>query len=407
IPQTIDEWRKIYDDEDEGLTAYSDVWFQFKELFEQAGFRLWRKRSCLILAPPLEDEVTPGPSGYAYWSFLNPSLAATQWEIFNVMNGRLFALRHIDGRDFVVRVITARGEGHDHLRIIRKLSTKSNLVLSNNHILPMEYEILYEDVLLGIYPMLGWNRRLAMTSLFANSVEDIMYLILQALEDVFLNNFLVEWVPHTLIAGSTRRPTTRPRVYPTDSEFAVDFPADSLPEDRLLTDFPVSFDNYLKKNYPTVLFVWTFGNWERDLPFLRYPPTFIQCGSDTEGRPKFAQQSSILEIDDILQSLRNADPAKRPTAIEALDKLDHVMKGLPPSSLHHPTAIVIAESLWFVETTYHRYMVIRTHAERQAGFLPTSRRRSKEVKLGPLRLSEISPMLNHVKWRRVNFLDES
>lgn len=28
----------------------------------------------------------------------------------------------------------------------------------------------------------------------------------------------------------------------------------------------------------------------------------------------------------------------------------------------------------------------------------------KEVKLGPLRLSEISPMLNHVKWRRVNFL---
>lgn len=107
-----------------------------------------------------------------------------QWERFNLMNGRFFALRHLDGRDFVVRVITVGGEGHDHLRIIRKLSTKSNLVLSNNHILLMEYKIFHEDVLLGIYPMLGWNRRLAMTSLFANSVEDIMYLILQALEAV-------------------------------------------------------------------------------------------------------------------------------------------------------------------------------------------------------------------------------
>ena len=84
IPKTIDEWRKIYDDGDESF-AYWNVWIQFKELFEQAGFRLYRKRSNLILAPPLEDEVTPGPSGYAYLSSLNPSLAAMQWERFNLM----------------------------------------------------------------------------------------------------------------------------------------------------------------------------------------------------------------------------------------------------------------------------------------------------------------------------------
>jgi hypothetical protein len=46
----------------------------------------------------------------------------------------------------------------------------------------MEYEIFYEDVHLGIYPMLGWSMRAVMTRLFTNSVEDIMYLILQALE---------------------------------------------------------------------------------------------------------------------------------------------------------------------------------------------------------------------------------
>ena len=78
--------------------------------------------------------------------------------------------------------MTVGGQGHDHLRIIRKLSAKSNLVLSNNHILPMEYEIFYEDIHLGIYPMLGWTMRAVMTRLFTNSVEDIMYLILQALE---------------------------------------------------------------------------------------------------------------------------------------------------------------------------------------------------------------------------------
>ena len=92
IPKTIDEWRKIYDDGDESF-AYWNVWIQFKELFEQAGFRLWRKRSDLILAPPLEDEVTPGPSGYAYLSSLNPSLAAMQWERFNLMVSLFYAIK--------------------------------------------------------------------------------------------------------------------------------------------------------------------------------------------------------------------------------------------------------------------------------------------------------------------------
>lgn len=168
-----------------------------------------------------------------------------------------------------------------------------------------------------------------------------MYLILQALEavsfihglgiahrDVFLNNFLVEWVPHTLIAGSTRRPTsTRPRLYLIDFEFAVDFPADSLPEDRLLTDFPVSFDVYGQIPAPELL--------EKELSYCPFRLDIWQLG---KGLAFF--KSSITEIDDILQSLRNADPAKRPTAIEALDKSDHVMKGLPPSSLHHPYVLI-------------------------------------------------------------------
>ena len=94
IPKTIDEWRKIYDDGDESF-AYWDVWIQFEELFEQAGFRLWRKRSDLILAPPLGDEVTPGPSGYAYLSFLNPSLAAMQWERFNLMVSLFYAIKQL------------------------------------------------------------------------------------------------------------------------------------------------------------------------------------------------------------------------------------------------------------------------------------------------------------------------
>lgn len=123
--------------------------------------------------------------------------------------------------------MTVGGQGHDHLRIIRKLSAKSNLVLSNNHILPMEYEIFYEDIHLGIYPMLGWTMRAVMTRLFTNSVEDIMYLILQALEVCLYNrlsqNLLTE-IPGCLIHPWPWNCASRKDPLRLSSPVLIDFP---------------------------------------------------------------------------------------------------------------------------------------------------------------------------------------
>ena len=54
------------------------------------------------------------------------------------------------------------------------------------------------------------------------------------MQDLFLDNFLLDWHPESIHS----RKRTRPRVYIIDFETAVDFPLDSDPADRLVSGFP-------------------------------------------------------------------------------------------------------------------------------------------------------------------------
>ncbi len=82
----------------------------------------------------------------------------------------------------MVRVLSAGGEGLDILNIVRLLSGSPDNLLSNNHMLPME-EIIYQDIVFGVFPLLGDTVRNAMMPFLQNcSVEDIVLIIMQALE---------------------------------------------------------------------------------------------------------------------------------------------------------------------------------------------------------------------------------
>ena len=82
----------------------------------------------------------------------------------------------------MVRVLSAGGEGLDILNIMRLLSGSPDNLLSNNHMLPME-EIIYQDIVFGVFPLLGDTVRNAMMPFLQNcSVEDIVLIIMQALE---------------------------------------------------------------------------------------------------------------------------------------------------------------------------------------------------------------------------------
>ena len=104
---------------------------------------------------------------------------------FYEKNGLSRAGRTRDGLDVVIRVVVIGNEGHDHLKILRKIATGENSLLSNNHVLPMVAEFQFEDIIFGIFPKVGGDMR-GMYGLWAkNSVGDIIEMLMQMLEVSF------------------------------------------------------------------------------------------------------------------------------------------------------------------------------------------------------------------------------
>ena len=92
------------------------------------------------------------------------------------------AARTRDGLDVVIRVIVIGNEGHDHLKIIRTIATGEKSLLSTNHTLPMIMEFQFEDIVFGIFPMVGGEMLYAFGDWPNNSVGDIVDMIMQMLE---------------------------------------------------------------------------------------------------------------------------------------------------------------------------------------------------------------------------------
>ena len=100
-------------------------------------------------------------------------------------NGLSRAARTRDGLDVVIRVIVIGNEGHDHLKILRTIATGENSLFSNNHALPMFAELQFEDIIFGIFPIIGGEMRYAYDSWTKNSVGDIIEMLMQMLEVSF------------------------------------------------------------------------------------------------------------------------------------------------------------------------------------------------------------------------------
>ncbi|KAK0438329.1 uncharacterized protein EV420DRAFT_1651474 [Desarmillaria tabescens] len=208
----------------------------------------------------------PSPNGFLYHT---PAISDSYQSLRYVTptNANIIAARHNDDRDVMIRIITAGGEGHNVLRIVKKICTGEESLLSHNHALSLLDIFEYNDLTFGVFPRVA---------------------------DLFLSNFLLEWHPNTLDPGMKRRGFTRPRVYIIDFETAVDFLEDSTPEERVVTEYPFPLESYgrpvppefhVSNTYdPFTLDIWQFGS---DLTRFR---------------------STIWEIDEILESTRNENP---------------------------------------------------------------------------------------------------
>ena len=164
---------------------YRKVWDTLAPLLQQQGFTFWREHinelNQKIDSPPLPNSYSILPTNLS-----SPAIMVMR---FGVANGALHAVRGEDKKDYIVRVMTSGGEGHNQLRIVRRLSsTFPDNTLSNSHILPMVLEVQFQDITFGFFPkaQYGLNDVLITRK---STVEDAVHMILQALE-VFIWIFL-------------------------------------------------------------------------------------------------------------------------------------------------------------------------------------------------------------------------
>ena len=97
-----------------------------------------------------------------------------------------------DGHDIVIRFIVIGNEGHEHLKILRKIATEEHSLYSTNHALPMFSEFQFEDIVFGFFPRVAGTLRDAYKYWAKNSVGDIVDMIMQMLEVCAIVALLLE-----------------------------------------------------------------------------------------------------------------------------------------------------------------------------------------------------------------------
>ena len=290
------------------------MWNELLPLLSKHGLHLWEVTPGYQKQP----EGLPNADNYLHLSAnrfsLNTSLLTVKQ--FLNRNGLSHAARstRVGRTDCVLRVLTAGGQGQDHLRIMRRLSRPPDILLCNNHILPLIDEIIFEDIVIGVFPKIMHYLGEATYGSYMTSVEDLLHMVLQAFEvrslfrsdsapklsshkgiaylhrnliahrvtiiyfainiishsnaiqDVFMENFLVEWLPESI---NERSSMTRPRVYIIDFETAVEFPENSLESERVCSSLPFPKEVYSRPVVPEAengeaycpfrMDVWQFG----------------------------------------------------------------------------------------------------------------------------------------------------
>ncbi|EIW51817.1 uncharacterized protein TRAVEDRAFT_136635 [Trametes versicolor FP-101664 SS1] len=256
----------------------------------------------------------------------------------------LCCARSTDGRDVVIRVLSAGPEGLDHLEVLQYMSRGATSQATPNHAVPLFELLELEDITFGVFPRIGRTMALAYGFRAENSVGDVIDMVLQCLEalaflhsirvahrDAFLDNFLVQWFPESL--APRQLTISRPRVFLNDFETAVHFKEDVPPHARTCVGLPLCPTFATQERYfrrvpqevlsgrpydPFKLDVWQFGTSLSDF------------------------KTSIREIDDILVSMTEVNPAIRVSAYDALKSLAKVVSSMPPDSLNIAPIVIDA-----------------------------------------------------------------
>ncbi|CAL1711537.1 unnamed protein product [Somion occarium] len=334
LPHDLSEWRAPGD-----TPECEAIWASLDPVLQDHGLEQWTHYDDQVLVSPQISY--PLASGFAY-ALPNRGVdngggpgTARQLTWFQYINPVLRMARTKDGHDVAIRVIIVNNDGHEQLKILKKVAAGPSSLLSNNHTLPMLRVFEYEDITFGIFPRTAGCMYEAYGYWPKNSVGDVLDMILQALEglaflhdvgiahrDADKSNFLVQWHPESLRTMSVT--ISRPRVYLIDFEVAVEFPSELPMEARVSVGPPSGgsiniADGWGRPVPPEVDSGMPYSPFKLDVWQLGY--SFITF------------RSTVPAIDEVLAELVLGDPVARPGASEALCKLSKVVHSLPPEVL--------------------------------------------------------------------------
>ncbi|KAF9071350.1 hypothetical protein BDP27DRAFT_1401509 [Rhodocollybia butyracea] len=319
---SLETWRSTCATQDDR----TKLWQSYVPFFESKGYRLW-KIIRYDHVPP--DDKPRAPDGFSYEN----EYGANTSHSYSDMHPFIFPARTRDSRDVMIVLLSDGVVGLNCIDALREMATGKNAGIDRNHALPMLQEIHHNNLVFGVFPLVG--------SMFAiewfPDIEHFLEATSQIMEgvaflhdhlvvhrDLFISNFLssrrdAPWDP------DNRYDFLRPRYYIIDFEWAIRFLPGSDPETRTVTGPPLPWDIYKRPVPPEM---------KSELPYCPFKSDVWQLG---KAFGKWLEH--IDSIPDVVQLLRkmSADDAKeRPSAREAVNHLNKIRSELPSHVLHSP-----------------------------------------------------------------------
>ncbi|KAF9483154.1 hypothetical protein BDN70DRAFT_828108 [Pholiota conissans] len=331
LPQSLSIWRQP------GNTweLLEQMWVDLEGILREKGLQIWPHTHWVLRSP---GDIVPLSNGYMHLGgHRNGTGPGTVRDLqrFQYSNPNIHTARTSDGLDVIIRIVVIHNEGHNHLRILRKVATGVNSLYSNNHALPMLAEVQFDDIILGVFPKVGSSMFFLYGSWARNSAGDVVEVIMQMLEglafihnlgiahrDAFQDNFVIQWQPESFKTMSIS--PSRPRVYLIDFEVAIDFPSDCPIEERVATGYPLGgsfldLERYQRPHAP---------EFSGGKPYNPFKLDIWQLAQSLSGI-----RITVVKIDKVLDDMANADSDQRPSAQEALDRIRDVVNSIPPNAL--------------------------------------------------------------------------